>query len=91
MDTAVPGCLWMHIPLLVKFLLAGLSQVLVPVHISENRVLLSLQVCLVDFAISKQIISGGGLKQGEMRGKCLAGLVKEPRWNCGYWLNSDEM
>lgn len=24
MDTAVPGCLWMHIPLLVKFLLAGL-------------------------------------------------------------------
>jgi len=40
--------------------------------------LLPLQVCLVDFAISKEIISGGGQEWGEMKGKCLAGLVKQP-------------
>lgn len=81
---ATSHCWW-------SFSLQGFSQVLVPVHISENRVVLSLQVCLVDFAISKQIISGGGQKQGEMRGERLAGVVKQPRRNCGCCVNSDEM
>lgn len=56
-----------------NFSLQGFSSVLVPMQISDNRVLLSLQVCLVGFAVSKQIISGGGQEEGEMRGKCLAG------------------
>lgn len=74
-----------------SFSLQGFSQVLVPMHIPGNRVLLSLQVCLVGFAVGKQIISGGGQNQGGMRGKCLVGVVQQPRWSCGCCLNSDEM
>lgn len=37
---------------------------------------------LVDFAIGKQINSGGGQEWGEMKGKCLAHLAKQPYWSC---------
>lgn len=95
-DTAVlcccPGCLGIHIPPLqggiskVEFLLAGLfPSPRANAHYLRTGFTFPSRSVLWVLPISKQIISGGGQKEGEMRGKCLAGLVKEPRWS------SDEM
>lgn len=52
-----------------------------PAH-PRPGMLLPFQVCLVDFAISKQRISAGGQERGEMKGKRLAGSVKQLQRSC---------